>query len=367
MSKTNFIHALKGPERLSPDVVKNIVESRGIPKARSEMAKKHGISEARIGRLWVEYYGGGKLSDFKSGIKKPLPTEPINNADITIRHLKTERGEYKAREPKIEKIDPKIDARRRAKPTKIYKPTKDLILNESAVDQLSDRDAEIICGEIGAGNNNAELLQVFDQLIQSRDRDTTYLYKLAKKGLKKNYDTDYDYNSIDETDNDDSTAVYKQKSKLPEEEYNSKYERGYDSRDSRKTNPIEQFSNSTSPSMVLRNDTGRRPEEFSGRDSRNYSQTTTTGTRAQPVYCGYREDATVRKPQQSHISESSRYESQISPTEYNSSQGCIQPNNTYNSNQCIPKSEQGNGVSRESRSESCQSVPGLPWLRIKPY
>jgi hypothetical protein len=375
-NKSNFIHSLKGPERLAPEVVKDIIESRGAKNARKELAKKYGISETRVGRLWVEYYGGGKLSDFKSGIKKPLPTEPINNADITIRHIKTERGEYKVKEPKVEKIDPKKDAKQRAKPTRVYKPVKDLILNESAVDEISDRDAELIAGEIGAGNDNPQLVDIFNRLIESRDRDTAYLYKLAKKGLKYNSDTDYEYNSIEETD-DDSTAVYKSKAKTNSQLgllgsiHEDSSTGQWDSRLYQNSNtplyPISQFPNPNNPSMVLRNNSSERSQEFSSGSNREYSQTSGIGTRAQPIYSGYREEPSVRGAQQINSNESFRYEQKIPTTQYNSSQGCFQSNNSYNGNQCIPKSEQSNGISRGSGGEPCRTVPGIPWLKIKPY
>ena len=206
--KPPCIHALKGPERLPPEAVKDIVESRAISGARKELAKKYGISETRVNRLWLEYYGGGKLSDYKSGLKKPLPTEPVNTADITVRRIKTARGEYTAREPKIEKINAKTDAKLRAAPVRALKPIRELNVNESDIDAISDVDAEIIAGEIGAGNNNPELMDLFGRLLESRDRDTEYLYRLAKRGLKKSFtdsESEYDITSIEEAD-DDYTA-----------------------------------------------------------------------------------------------------------------------------------------------------------------
>lgn len=376
-NKSNFIHSLKGPERLSPEVVKDIIESRGVKNARKELAKKHGISETRVGRLWVEYYGGGKLSDFKSGIKKPLPNEPINNADITIRHIKTERGEYKVKEPKVEKIDPKKDAKQRAKPTRVYKPTKDLILNESAIDEISDKDAEIIAGQIGAGNDNPQLAEIFNRLIESRDRDTAYLYKLAKKGIKNNYDTDYDYNSIEETDNDDSTAVYKSNksntqlgSKGSKITNNPSTEGMWDSRYYPQSNEIYssgQLSNPDFPGMVLRDNTSERYQELNHGNTREYPPSSTTRARAQPIYHGYREESSIRNEKQVNPNESFRHESKIPSSQYNSSQGCVQPNNSYNSNQYIQKPEQSITIPGGSRVEPCRTVPGIPWLKIKPY
>lgn len=377
--KSKYVHSLKGPERLSPVVVKDIIESRGISGARTELAKKYGISETRVGRLWIEYYGGGKLSDFKSGIKKPLPTEPINNADITVRNLKTSRGEYVVREPKVEKIDSKKDAQMRAKPTRVYKPSaNELILDESAVDDISDHDAAVIAGEIGAGNNNPELIEVFNRLIESRDRDTTYLYKLAKRGLKKNIlsdESDYDCSNIEETDDDDSTAVYKQKPKS-----NAKYNkttanneqdtRQWDSRlyqNSEQIFPSGQFSNSDISGVVLRNGNVRCSEEITSRDSGKYTQVAGTGARAQPVYIGYREEPAVRTEKQSNPNEFTRYEPSIPATERNPNEGRVQPNNTYNSDQRIAQPGKGNGIPGGSRNEPRQTVPGIPWLGIRPY
>jgi len=374
-NKKSYIHSLKGPERLSPEMVKDIVESRGTPNARKELAKKHGISETRVGRLWTEYYGGGKLSDFKSGIKKPLPSEPINNADITLRRIKTERGEYKAREPKIEKIDPKVDAKKRAAPSKIYKPSKDLVLNESAIDDMSDRDAELIAGEIGAGNNNPQLNEIFNKLIESRDRDTAYLYKLAKNGLKNNYNDDLDYSTVDETDDDDSTAYYNTKNRgvsnadsMGCKKIHGWIENAENSENSRPFSVRGQSElDANNTSMVLRNNSVRRSEEAYSGNPREYQSASRSGARAQPVYIGHRSESEEFEQEQERSKEPSRYESKVSSSEHDPSQRSVQQNNAHNINKYISKSEQSIGVSGRSGNGSCQTVPGIPWLKLRQY
>lgn len=369
--RAKYIHALKGPERLAPDVVKDIIESRGISGARKTLAKKYGISETRVGRLWVEYYGGGKLSDYKSGIKKPLPVEPINNSDITVRNLKTVRGEYKVREPKVEKIDPKKDAKSRAAPTKVYRPSRDLVIDDTEIDNITDQDAEIIAGEIGAGNNNPALIDVFNRLIESRDRDTEYLYKLAKRGLKKsNYESEMDYDSTnieEDTADDDSTAFYKQKVQQPRGATHAQREGG----DGRNSECQQLYysppnSNASNAGMVLWNNNLQPVEGLRSEHKGEPIRPPGSGARAQPVFIGLRE-ATDREAQQINTNESIRYEPALSPAEYNPSQRGLQQNNSNNINQCVQKPGQSQRVPGTVGDSAGQTVPGIPWLRIRPY
>lgn len=352
--RPTYIHALKGPERLPPEAVKDIIESRAIPGARKALAQKHGISETRIGRLWVEYYGGGKLSDYKSGIKKPLPEAPINNADITMRRIKTARGEYMAKDPKFEKIDPKADARKKIRPARVLRPIKELNVNEGDADNISDMDAEIIAGEIGAGNNNPELLDLFDRLLESKDRDTEYLYRLAKRGMKKSFidtESDYDPTSIEEpTDDDDSTATYSNKKN-----------------DRERAHGLAEVPSGTSgrgstAGMVLRNSNIQSVERLHSEPREDTLRSTGDRARAQPVLAGYPE-APSRGPQQVPTSQYPRYEPQVYHPEHNPRQERVQQDNARNNNQCSPPSEQGQRVPWDGGAGASQTVPGVPWLR----
>lgn len=374
---SHFTHLLKGPERLSPEVVKDIIESRRQPNARKKLADKYGISQSRVGRLWVEYYGGGKISDYNTGLKKPLPTAPINNADITVRNVKTARAQYMAKEPTVEKIDPKKDAQLRAKPVRVSKIQKELVLEEDAIDDISDQQAEVIAGQIGAGNDNPQLLAVFERLLESKDRDTEYLYKLAKKGLRKKSDntysteTDYESDNIEDiTDNDDdSTALYKRPpgtSGFAAQNRNGDSGRSHG--DSSAGVPDSTYSarnNGPTPSMVLR-DSSSQPNRL---DAGVYSF---DGVRFTPIGAGNpgvrgQYEAGARVPQQANTYQNTGYQPAVSVPQYNPSTGGFQQSNAYSGAQFDAQSGQSSAISGRSGDNTGQTVPGLPWLKIKPY
>jgi len=350
--RSPFIHTLKGPERLAPDVIKEIVESRPLQNARAIMAKKHGISELRVGKIWTEFYGGGKLSDYKSGLKKELPTEPIEG---NIRKVRTSRATYSVKEPKFSKADIKNDQQNRAKPTRVQKSEELEVFNDD-IDDITDEQAEIIAGQVGAGNNNPELLELFERLIESRDRDTHYLYKLAKRRNKNKYEseTDYESTNIDEDETDDSTISYRrvgnQRSDKESQRFNDTYADGDD----------------TDAGLVLRHNNSQSVERLYKRDQRepvwptpNRAGTSTIPQRArEPQY---------RETQQSDTYETARNEYSIPIAQYNTGQRCIQQDNAYNNTQCTTQSRESTGIPRTGGDNKCQTVEGIPWLRIKPF
>lgn len=352
--KNQFIHTLKGPERLAPEVIREIVESRGIQGARSAMAKKHGISELRVGKIWIEFYGGGKLSDYKSGLKKPLPTEPITG---NLRKVRTSRAEYQAREPKFGKLEMNADQQTRAKPSKVRRDD-ELETFTDDVDSITDNQAEIIAGQIGAGNNNPELLEIFERLIESRDRDTEYLYKLAKRGLGKKYsdDTDYETDNIDtieedtenDTENDDSTISYRRE------------------RPQRLTTRTATSRDDTNASMVLRDNFYKPVEGL-------HSQYQGERARVAPNRTGFdavpqrSRDTQFRDAQQDRTYQTVGNEQEIYRPQYYPSERGVQQNNAYNNTKCPAQSGASADVPWKSGVGQCKTVEGLPWLKIKPY
>lgn len=376
---SQYTHPLKGPERLAPEVVKDIIESRRQVNARKTLSEKYGISQSRVGRLWVEYYGGGKISDYNSGLKKPLPTAPINNADITVRNVKTARAQYTAKEPAVEKIDPKKDAQLRAKPVRVSKIQKELVLEDEVIDDISDQQAEVIAGQIGAGNDNPQLLAVFERLLESKDRDTEYLYKLAKKGLRhksSSYDntysteTDYESSNIEDvtTDDDDSTALYKRNSPRISRGAPGDGDNGYSHGHSSaglQTPAYPARRDGPAPSMVLR-DSSSQP---SGLNAGDYAF---DGVRFAPARAGNpgvrgQHEAGARAPQQANTYQNTGYQPPLPAAQYNPSTGGFQQSATYDGSQRDAQPRQGGSIPGRGGDNSGQTVPGLPWLKIKPY
>lgn len=352
--KNSFIHTLKGPERLSPEVIKDILDSRPIEGARRALAKKHGISEARVVKIWHEFYGGGKISDYKSGLKKPLPTEEVK---AVYRKVRTPRGEYIVKEPKFTKEEVKRDyIQNKAKPMKIKKREEELDIYNEDIENITDQDAEIIAGQVGAGNDNPQLLEIFNKLIESRDRDTEYLYKLAKRRVKNNYNTDdysTDTNIEDESNTDDSTCQYRQRN---ERDYEESYRDGQ----------CFTNSNSSNAGMVLRNDYNKPMERFYSQSEREPSRFTTDRTRFTyiPETDQYPEP---REKKQINSNIYPRYEQEIFGTQYNTSQRPVQQNNANNNIEFTTKPRESTELPRKSGISECQTIQGLPWLRIKPF
>jgi len=159
----------KGPSVLPLDVLHDIVGNRGQTGARDKLAKKHGISTTRVVKIWNEYYGGGKISDYQSGLKKPLPTKEMYEKD-NAREVATPRGKYKTAEPILKKDT-------RATPRIVKKTMKrsadsELDLSNLTVGELPAKalnaQANLLAGQVNAGNNNADLLAAIHELLQSQ-------------------------------------------------------------------------------------------------------------------------------------------------------------------------------------------------------
>ena len=385
-NKKQFIHSLKGPERLSKEQLTDILKSRVISGARRALAQKYGISETRVGRIWNEYYGGGKLSDYKSGLKKPIPEDPAKVTGMSIRQVKTARGEYAVREPKFEKIDKNADAKKRAICARSVKvKPRDLNIDIESVDNMDDNEAEIIAGEIGAGNNSGELLAIVDRLIESNENlseKTLRALKYVQKNSKQNYYSESEYSSdnIDDDDEtDDSTAGYKKPHNVPksdpiheEDELEEYYEpdgnrnirySGHSINSGQRLCTATTTSNSAAPGMAVRQSGIQRVDGLLAKSTRRNEGPPRTNTRAQPVYYGYREDGVEHGPQQVNTNAPSRYESPLSSTEYNTGQRCVQPNNSCNNNQQYTQSQQSTGVYGQGGDRPSEAVQAFSWIK----
>lgn len=210
---------VKGPAKLPITMIKDIVNNRGIPKARQVLAKKHGISEHRVDNVWKEYYGGKLLEDYKTGLKKPLP-DAETVAKGPTREVKVGSKKIIVEEPTV-----RAHAARKLDPSqkKIVTPTPELDIDN--LDSADDTTADIISGEIQQGNDNEDLISAMYELIESNKNlsesarvnleSARDYYEKTKRKYKKlraqSKNTKYSRSSIDESDyeNDgyDSTKV----------------------------------------------------------------------------------------------------------------------------------------------------------------
>lgn len=392
-TKNKFIHPIKGPLQLQPQQIADIVTNRGVPGSRKMLAAKYGISEARISKIWKEYYGGGKKSNFKTGLKKQLPSE-LNINDPNIRKIKTERGVYITKEPKTEIVNMK------AKPVRKINPVKQLDLNN--IEGLTEEQARIISGEIQAGNNSQDLLKAINRLVesnQSLSRKAIKSLQQAKHYYKNNYessniDTDYDETVYEsgtnsEYETDDSTIAYKQNKQgkrdsgctkriqknstgirnelerrkelggIPEyPEYDDEeYYEGY---------------NEYSPASILRPDAIRYGTRNDANTEGLRIRSPGYGTRAQPVYRTGTDTRTLSREIYESPLQTIGYQQAIPSTQYDTSKTSIQPNNPNNNTEQYQKSGQFAEIPSGSRNRSGDTEqifhneaadPRIPWLK----
>lgn len=159
---------------LPPDVINDIIDNRFIPNARVALAKKHGISHQRVYRIWHEAYGGGTIECAKNckDIKRPKAPEPLPDNEL-LEH-QTPRGKYKAPKPKVQP-DARANPRVVKKPIKYGKTGGDpseLDLDNIKLGDLPakalNQQANLLAGQVQAGNNNAELLEAIHALLKSQ-------------------------------------------------------------------------------------------------------------------------------------------------------------------------------------------------------
>jgi hypothetical protein len=382
--KTKFIHDVKGPPVLTADVIEDIVLSRtgenlpeeGRKNPRRFLAQKYGVSEKRIVNIWIDYYGGSTLKHHASGLKKPLPTAAVKTADLTMRKFKSERGVYSARDPKIvEKADIRAIPVRKVVPMRKVK-TPDLDLENTA--DMTDQEADIIQGEVLAGNNNPELLTAIAQLIKHNSNITERMAKSLEDTLKKKlkYSSSIE---TDETDNDDSTAYERRTKANPlrkvrpvysDEEYETEEEQI-----GRVVRPSSGYYNGgegyivaggggefggdeagvySKPLRFVRGD-DRLGQEYGARSAR-------PGERARPLYYSERNRAELGPEEAGDISDP-RHEQALPTTKYNAGQARIQSNNAHIGPKQHSQPPQSVGVPSGGGTRPIETVGGIPWLQ----
>lgn len=368
-----YVHEVKGPEVLTPSQIKDIIESRPLPFARKKMSDKYGISVVRVNNIWKQYYGGGTLKDYETGLKVPLPTEAIKTADITMRKFRTERGTYMAKDPKIINENPAAIATavRRLKPSRKI-VNKDLDLDNT--DAMGDNEAEILAGEVSAGNNSSELLEAVYELLEHNqhisDRAISALENALKAVSKRQSraqrrnagsyseysESDYDASNIGDTE-DDSTITYKTQTpgrgvaNIPQNILEGDNGRGINSVESR--GPMDVYEGATNR-LAGHNQMGEACRKG----------TPGSDPRAQPLYTRVGVGGQqYTSPEQVNSGETIGLKSALPPIEHNSSQGGLQSNSAHNYPQCYPWTRTGVGLHSGGGDRSGETVQGIPWLK----
>jgi hypothetical protein len=365
MSKKDYIHAVKGPTALTSSEITDIVNRRDEPKAREVLAKEYGISSTRVVNIWKMYYGGSTLADFKTGLKKPLPKEPVPTASFTKRSVQIEGGgKYTTYAPKTENFESRAKARR----VHLNKPTKE--------------DVDIIEGEIDAGNNNPDLIDALERMAENIERSSKNALKTSKIAQKiisrsnigkSNHETSTDEYTESDTEYESSNScevepakpsrVYKpRKVYIPEpieesgEEYSSDEEYEEDRREStihhRKTGINSEFRGV----QHVYNNPNNKHAINSVELANNSNRSTGCKERAEPIYRLHDEPRQQRRSEYEEEYTSSRYaepdNGKIQKPRNDSSSRYIQTHNSGNTGEYSEGYPQRSGLSRESGNRS---------------
>lgn len=369
--KGKALHELKGPIALTPAEIKDIVESRKIPDARTKLAKRYGISQNRVTKVWTYYYGGPKLSDCETGLKRELPLCDIDNK--ALRRYKSDRAEYIAEEPKTTNRATPIRTVRR-----VHKiPAKEHDLDLSKIDEISNEDAEIIAGEVENGNNSAELINTINELIQSN----THLSKTALKSLKqaqlyakKNYrssDIESEYETDDSTiAYNSSRARYTDRDTIAEDgdgDWDYPEER-VPVRNVGPSVPYGDYEgytgryNGDSSAMATRPSTNKRLDGLVENNKGNELGPTGHRARAQPVYRAIPERPTPG-PESCNIGQDTGYEQEVPNTKQNRSQAAVQSNYACDYNKQYSQPGARGNIYSPGGAGPSQTVQGISWLK----
>lgn len=379
-----YIHEVKGPAVLTANQIKDIVESRPVPDARKKMAAKYGISVVRVTNLWKQYYGGSTLKDYASGLKIALPTESIKTADINMRKFKSERGVYTAKEPKsiaqkavsVRKLNPNLAAKQNWRQDAESKSS-DL---ELIPEEVTNEDAEIMAGEVTAGNNNEELLETIYEVLEHNHNLSTHAISALENALdvvsrnkymksrynnKKLDESDYESNYESDNIDDDSTVDWKKKKSPFEPKINDK-NAGRES-DKIRHEVREEFANSPdsgvqhSPAVLLAPGGANRLVGSNTMGKNLWEGSSGLGARAQPIYRTV--GAADVREEQANTGQTSGRQPQIPQTEYDPRQRFIQPHNSHNNLEQYPQSVQSAGLYSAGGAGSRQTVPGAFWVK----
>lgn len=194
-------------------VVHDVVNNRGIPRARDVLSKKHGISVGRVESLWRHYYGGVNQLCFESGLKRPLP--PLEN---TVTAESPVPRKYKVSVAPVKSVP--VSAVEKKEQKMAAKAVREEITTDNIAENDPNEFAELVSGQVAAGNDNPLLLEAITTMIES-NRDLTAasvktlkaakraLEKAAKISTRKVYSTDYsgEESDVDHVPQYDSSGI----------------------------------------------------------------------------------------------------------------------------------------------------------------
>lgn len=368
--------AVKGPEVLTAAQIKDIVESRPNVGARKAMSDKYGISITRVTHIWKQYYGGGSLKDYQTGLKMPLPKSDMRTADINTRKFRTERGVYSAREPKVvaqaDQNNKAASVRKLLPVRKVAGGSNATDLDLDDVDSMGDREAQIMAGEVRAGNDNEELLSAIYEMLDHNqnisDRAISALENALKvvssrKARNNSVETEDDDSNI-YTDNDDSTVIYKKKTQ-PTEKHNRNGGSRYDKNRMESTESDTGGDLEYSPAVLLDKGSTSGLVGSHNVDPRIREISPRSGARAQPIYRTERASA-IQQPIQANSGQIVGPQSALPPAEYNAGERDIQPHYALNNSQQHSRPEQGHQLYWNGGNRPSQIIPGLSWLKPRP-
>lgn len=416
----------RGPAVLSPEVIKDICDNRNIKGAQAAMAAKHNISTHRVSRVWATYFGGTKLADAKTGLKKQLPKAPVAQSDITMRKLKTERAQYQVREPKTLIAAAKLDIGARAKAVKKVagkKLEEDLELDKESLANMDDEQAEILAGEVEAGNNSDALLNALNEIVLTNKKihkdNIKHLRAIYINNVKKNNSNRYNKNvettsesetdddpsnscAIDESENDEPNNVYDEPSEdgRLDERYNDDdrkvftagneggrvYTAGGDESYYR---PCEGEGEQVYRPYSLRctiNNAQNRHSYYDDRDNniRRQSSARHVGqldenrktmesieltkyrAGAQPVFTNGRTAGPAPRTVQGNNIQTSRPEPSIPSAQYNEGKNGVQQNHSRYDDKFSPPAATSDAIHSTGGARSGQIVAGISWLKPRP-
>jgi hypothetical protein len=343
----------KGPKILTAEVIVDICRNRDLIGARPKLAKKHGISTKRIDTVWRKYYGGTTLADFKSGLKCHLPdteTTPTVTS-INTRKVRTSKYELSAKEP---------ENARASVQRKIDKLKKEPVLN---LDEVNDQTAEIVAGEIEAGNDSKDLIDAMYKLMESNQQLSESAYrslesamefhknslvkmsKIAKKNKNQNIDAVLNgYDSTVQTDAEDNIAETSNEETDESADYaeNEQYEQNAEKR-------RESAGHSSRRIISNKLHDNDRPEFIQRRKVVPEISRTTNRERAIPSYKISGNAGAESEDVSGDTRKLNRTSSKIQLDERNASENTIQPNTNIHNNQLAgrpPWSISGQGAQR---------------------
>lgn len=202
------------------------------------LSAKYGVSTNRIADIWKEYYGGTTLPEARKGLKKELP---ITTGTSTTKKYVTPFATYSVKPSKAVPLNNPLKSTRASLAgmsivNTPLKPTpEDKELDITSPESMTDREAQILVGQVEAGNDSPDVMQTIAQLIDLNTQLADKSHQLSERtlialenahelmcrrerrrrgrsttrGSSTDTDgTDYEGDNIDDTE-DDSTAAYR--------------------------------------------------------------------------------------------------------------------------------------------------------------